>query len=262
LLIWLVVKGAKRVIRSLERTMVKAVADDDPENQSAEEQRAETIAGVFGGVLRIIVTAVALLLVLEQLGVNTGPILGSVAILGLAISFGSQNLVRDVVTGFFILIENQYAVGDWVEISGKSGEVEKINLRSTWFRETNGTLHIVPNGSIAAVANKTRGWARAVCHIGVGYGDDINKVEEVVNQMGKDLYAEAKWKEIFLEQPYFVGVTELADSCVTVRCMAKTQPGGQWGATRELNRRLKAAFEKAGIEIPFPQRVVWSQKAS
>jgi small conductance mechanosensitive channel len=262
LIIWLGVKAAKRVVRSLERTMVKAVADEDPENQSAEEQRAETIAGVFGGILRIIVTAVAFLLALEQLGVNTGPILGSVAILGLAISFGSQNLVRDVVTGFFILIENQFAVGDFVEIGGRSGTVEKINLRSTWIREASGTIHIIPNGSVSAVANQTRDWARAICHIGVGYGDDLNKVEEVVNKTGQEVFAEAEWKEIFLEAPYFVGVTELGDSCVTVRCMAKTHPGEQWGATRELNRRLKVAFDEAGIEIPFPQQVIWTQKAS
>jgi len=259
--IWLGVKAAKRVIRSLERTLVKAVEDEDPDNQSAEEQRAETIAGVFGGILRIIVSAVALLLALEQLGVNTGPILGSVAILGLAISFGSQNLVRDVVTGFFILIENQFAVGDVVEIGGKTGGVEKINLRSTWIREASGTIHIIPNGSVNAVSNLTRDWARAICHIGVGYGDDLSKVEEVVNKMGEKIFAEEEWKDIFLEAPFFVGVTELADSCVTVRCMAKTQPGEQWGATRELNRRLKIAFDEAGIEIPFPQQVIWTQQA-
>jgi small-conductance mechanosensitive channel len=242
--------------------MVNAVEDDDPENQNAEEARRETIATVFGGILRIIVTAIAFLLALEQLGINTGPILGSVAILGLAISFGSQNLVRDVVTGFFILIENQFAVGDVVEISGRTGTVEKINLRSTWFRELTGTIHIVPNGSVSAVANLTRDWARAICHIGVGYGDDLAKVEKVVNEMGAAIYAEAEWNEIFQEAPFFVGVTELADSYVNVRCMAKTEPGEQWGATRELNRRLKEAFDAAGIEIPFPQRVLWNQQAS
>jgi len=258
-LIWFGVKLSVRLTRKMTKTIVSAASDDDDEHVSKGEQRAETIGGVFGGITRIIIYAVAMLFSLEQLGVNTGPILGSVAILGLAISFGSQNLVKDVVTGFFILIENQYAVGDVVEICGKSGAVEKVNLRSTWLRNLDGTLYVIPNGQITGVANMTRDWARAVCHIGVGYDADLNQVQEIIERVGAEMYEEPEWKSMLLEAPTFVGVTELGDSAVTVRCMAKVEPGEQWALTRELNRRLKDAFDEAGIEIPFPQRVVWNK---
>lgn len=118
-------------------------------------------------------------------------------------------------------------------------------------------MHIIPNGEITSVANRTRDWSRAVCHVGVGYDSDIDKVETVVNEVGAKMYAEADWKNKLLEAPSFIGVTELGDSAVVFRAMVKTAPGEQWGADRELNRRLLAAFNKAGIEIPFPQRVMW-----
>ncbi len=257
LLIFLGIKVSLRVLGAVVRWLLKAVEDDDPDSTSAEEARAATIASVAQGVLKIAVYAIGLLIALEELGVNTAPILGSVAILGLAISFGSQNLVRDVVNGFFILLETQFAVGDVVKIGGETGTVEEINLRSTRLRKYDGTLFIMPNGSISSVANMTRDWARAVVHVGVGYGTDIARVEAVTSEVGSAIMGDEEWDERVLEVPSFVGVTELGDSAVTVRIVGKVDPGFQWALERELKRRLHVAFEAAGIEIPFPQQVIW-----
>jgi len=241
---------------------VKLVADDDPDHVSAAEQRANTIAAVLKGIGKIIVYGVGVLLVCDVVGVNTGPILGSVAILGLALSFGSQNLVRDFVNGFFVLVENQYAVGDWVKIGDHEGDVEQINIRSTRLRSSMGVLQIIPNGTITTVENMTRDWSKFRCHVGVSYDTDIDLVERICNEVGAEMYADPDLKDSLAEAPTFGGVTQLADSAVVVRSQAKTKPGAQWGLEREMNRRLKKAFEEAGIEIPFPQQVVWHRNIS
>jgi len=233
------------------------VEDDDPDHVSAAEQRANTIATVLKGVGEIVVYFVGVLIALDVVGIDTAPLLGSVAILGLALSFGSQNLVRDFVNGFFILVENQYAVGDWVKIGDHEGDVEQINIRSTRLRSVLGVLQIIPNGTITTVENMTRDWSQFRCHVSVSYDSDIDLVERICNEVGAEMYADATLKGQLEEAPAFVGVTQLADSAVVVRCQAKTQAGEQWGLEREMNRRLKKAFEEAGIEIPFPQRVVW-----
>ena len=253
---------AIRIVGLAARTMVKLVADDDPDHVSAAEQRANTIAAVLKGIGKIIVYGVGVLLVCDVVGVNTGPILGSVAILGLALSFGSQNLVRDFVNGFFVLVENQYAVGDWVKIGDHEGDVEQINIRSTRLRSSTGVLQIIPNGTITTVENMTRDWSKFRCHVGVSYDTDIDLVERICNEVGAEMYADPDLKDSLAEAPTFGGVTQLADSAVVVRSQAKTKPGAQWGLEREMNRRLKKAFEEAGIEIPFPQQVVWHRNIS
>ena len=231
-------------------------ADDNPDVNDDGDQRRQTLADVFRSVARIAIYIVAGLLALEQVGINTGPLLGSVAILGLAVSFGSQNLVRDVVNGFFILLENQYAVGDVVSINGKSGGIERITIRSTWVRSASGDLHVIPNGSISLVSNMTRSWSRAICDIGIGYGANLDVVQAVVEQVGAELHADPEWQPHLAEVPQWVGVTEQADSAVIVRTQVKVLPGQQWGVKRELFRRLKLALEAAEVEIPFPQMVV------
>jgi len=257
LLIFLAGWLALWTVRRVTRTLVKVVEDDDPDHVSAAEQRADTIATVARGVGEIAVYFVAILVALDVVGVDTAPVLGSVAILGLAISFGAQNLVRDFVNGFFILVENQYSVGDWVKIGDHEGDVEQINIRSTRLRSVTGVLQIIPNGTITIVENMTRDWSMFRCHVGVSYDSDIDLVERICNEVGAVMYADPELKAKLLEPPTFVGVTELGDSAVVVRSAAKTRPGTQWSLEREMNRRLKKAFEEAGIEIPFPQRVIW-----
>ena len=255
LLLYLLVRLALRllsrgVILILERT------DDDPDTEDDGDQRRKTLADVFASVARIAIYIIAALIALEQIGVDTGPILGSVAILGLAISFGSQNLVRDLVNGFFILLENQFAVGDVVSINGKTGSVERISIRSTWIRQFSGDLHVIPNGSITMVSNSTRGWSRSIVEVGVSYDADLEEVRKVVEQVGQEMYDDESLEGVLDELPQWGGVTKLGDSAVNVRVVVKVSAGSQWSVNREFNRRLKVAFDKAGIEIPYPQQVV------
>jgi small-conductance mechanosensitive channel len=219
-------------------------------------QRVTTLTNIAGGAVKVVVYIASALLVLDALTVDVGPILGGAAIFGLAISFGSQSLVKDVVTGFFILLENQYAVGDVVSINGQSGGVESITLRRTVLRDVKGGVHNIPNGTISSVINSTQGWARAVVHLGVAYGTDMEKVEEVVNGVGDAMYADPDWNAKVMEPPRYVGITAFNDSDITFRAMFKTHTFENWGAEREFNRRIKVAFEAASIEIPFPQREV------
>ncbi len=248
---------ALRMVSFATRTLVKVMEDDNPDCVSAVERRVKTVASVLKGIGKIAVYFVVILVAGNVVGLDTGPILGSMAILGLALSFGSQNLVRDFVNGFFILVENQYAVGDWVKIGAHEGNVEQINIRSTRLRSVTGVLQIIPNGTITTVENMTRDWACFHCHVGVSYDSDIDLVEQICNKVGTEMYADPELKGKLKEAPVFVGITQLADSAVVVRSAAKTQPGAQWSLGREMNRRLKNAFDEAGIEIPFPQRVVW-----
>jgi small conductance mechanosensitive channel len=266
LLIWVGLQFALRLVGRVSGVIMEH-AEGEPDNADDVDQRSKTLATVFEGMARIALYIVAALLALEQIGVNTAPILGSVAILGLAVSFGSQNLVRDVVNGFFILLENQYAVGEFVNIGGKSGTVEKITIRSTWIKAATGDLHVIPNGSVTSVTNSQRTWARSICEIGVAYDADLAKVKEVIDRVGQEMAAEEEWFSKFYEEdgetdvPAWVGVTALGDSAVTVRAWVKVDAGQQWGVERELNRRFKLAFDAAGIEIPFPQRVVHNKSA-
>jgi len=249
LALWLVGLGS--------RALMKVAEDDDPDTVSATEQRANAIADVFKGVGKIAIYVVGTLVAFDVVGIDTGPLLGSVAILGLALSFGSQNLVRDFVNGFFIIVENQYSVGDWVKIGDHEGDVEQINIRSTRLRSVTGVLQIIPNGTITTVENMTRDWSQFRCHVGVSYDSDIDLVERICNEVGAGMYADPALEGQLMEAPTFVGVTQLGDSAVVVRSAAKTRAGAQWSLEREMNRRLKKAFEESGIEIPLPQQVVW-----
>jgi small-conductance mechanosensitive channel len=217
-------------------------------------QRVATIARVAAQAVTLVIYIATALLVLDALTVDIGPILGGAAIFGLAISFGSQSLVKDVVSGFFILLENQYAVGDVVNINGQSGSVEKVTLRRTVLRNSKGEVHNLTNGSISSVTNMTQGWARVVMHLGVAYGTDIDLVKSVVNEVGERMYAEDEWRAKLTEKPTFVGVTAFGESEITIRAWCKTKTFQNWSVERELNIRLKTAFEKAKIEIPFPKR--------
>ncbi|MEE2788316.1 MAG: mechanosensitive ion channel domain-containing protein [Myxococcota bacterium] len=231
------------------------------ENRIQDEgQRIATIARVASQALSLIIYIATTLLVLDALTVDIKPILGGAAIFGLAISFGSQSLVKDVVSGFFILLENQYAVGDVVSINGKSGTVEQITLRRTVLRDGKGAVHNITNGSVSSVTNSTQGWSRVIIHIGVAYGTDLALVEQVINEVGEEMYDDSRWTGKLTEKPSFVGVTALGESDVQVRAWFKTKTFQNWGAEREFNRRILEAFNKAGIEIPFPSRTLFLTK--
>ena len=232
-------------------------ASSEATGDSSRGQRQRTLITIFTGPIRAAIYVIAALVALEQLGVDTGPLLGGAAILGLAISFGSQNLVADLVNGFFILFENQYAVGDVIEANGKTGEVEKITVRTTWLRSAGtGALHVLQNGSIGSVSNLTRGFSTVTSHIGVSYDADLDQVRDVTNEIGAQMYAEEEWRRVLAAAPAWIGVTELGDSAVVFRVQVQTKAGSQWPVERELNLRIKKRFDEVGIGIPYPQQVV------
>ena len=161
-----------------------------------------------------------------------------------------------MVTGFFILLENQYAVGDVIEVGGLSGTVEKVTLRRTVLRAMDGKVHNIPNGSISSVSNMTQGWSRVVSHLGIGYESDLDLVQQVIDEVGTKMFADPEWTERLAEPPKYIGVTKFGDDAITVRVMFKTDTFENWGAERHFNYLIKLAFEENGISIPYPQRTV------
>ncbi|MBM3801835.1 MAG: mechanosensitive ion channel family protein [Acidimicrobiia bacterium] len=248
-----------RAVRVLADRLVKLVQDDDPLTTSQREQRAITLAGIFKGVFRIAIVIVSGLTILDILGINTTPLIAGAGVAGLAISFGAQNLIRDFISGFFILMENQYKVGGVIRAAGVSGQVEDMNLRITVLRDLEGVAHFVPNGEIKVVSNLAKEWSRAVVNVGVAYQEDLDRVVSVLNEVGLGLQRDPVFGPSLLEAPQVLGVESFGDSQITVRVMAKTRPLKQWEAARELRKRIKAAFDREGIEIPFPQCVIYSR---
>jgi small conductance mechanosensitive channel len=193
----------------------------------------------------------AVLWILGELDIDYAPFLVAAGGISLAIGFGAQSLVKDVVTGFFLLMEEQFALGDFIEIDGHSGTVEKISLRTIKFRGLDGTLHIIPNGSISGVSNKTYQWSRAVVKVGVSYDENTEKVLAVLKNVCQELAEDPKWNELLIEEPIPQGILSFGDSAVEFRILAKTKPGDQWSVERELHIRIKNAFDRHGIEIPY-----------
>jgi small conductance mechanosensitive channel len=246
-----------RAVRILADRLVKFVQDDDPLATNQREQRAVTLAGIFKGVSKIVIVLVAGLTILGILGINTAPLIAGAGVAGLAISFGAQNLIRDFISGFFILLENQYRVGDVIRAAGVSGQVEDMNLRITVLRDLEGVAHFIPNGEIKVVSNLAKEWSRAVVNVGVAYKEDLDRVVSVLNAVGQELSRDPVFSQAILEAPQVLGVENFGDSQVTLRIVTKTRPLKQWETARELRKRIKAAFDREGIEIPFPHRVVY-----
>ena len=238
----------KRIIR---RIVAREIEEDDPLVQRLKEQRAKTLGGLFTNVLLVVVSVITVLMILDVF-VSIGPLLASVSVIGLAISFGAQSLVKDVISGTFMLIEGQFGIGDVVRVGDTSGMVEKMTLRTTILRDLHGVVHVIPNGEITRVSNMTKTWSRAVIDVGVAYGEDVDKVIETLKNLVAEFHAEPAWGPLLVEAPEVPGVENLADSSVVVRVTAKTLPLKQWDVARELRRRIKNRFDAEGIEIPYP----------
>lgn len=252
--IWLLAWAALALVGGLARRIERSV-DAEHSGDLLRERRGKTLSQLLRSVGRVVVVVVALLMTFN-LFVDIGPLLAGAGILGLAVSFGAQSLVKDVISGFFILLENQFSVGDVIEAGGKSGVVEKMTLRVVTLRDVEGTMHVVPNGEIKVVSNKTRGWARAVVDVGIAYDADVDQVMAVVRDEAERFAADPAWVPLLDGPIEVLGVDKLDDSAVVLRTLVRTQPGSQWSAGRELRRRLKRRFDAEGIEIPFPQRTV------
>ena len=253
---WLAYWGLVLVLRRIEQSMASSTTG----TLSAQEQRTRTLLSLLRSVGVVLIALMFLFMTLNALGVQLGPLLAGAGVVGLAVSFGAQSLVKDVISGLFMLFENQFGVGDVIRIEGVSGAVEKMTLRVVVLRDVHGVVHIVPNGEIKKVSNLTRSWSRAVLDVGVAYKEDPDRVMAVLREIGEELYADPAWKPLLVEPVEVPGIENLADSSVTIRVMAKTLPLKQWDVARELRRRIKMRFDRDGIEIPYPhQTVYWGE---
>jgi small-conductance mechanosensitive channel len=226
-------------------------------------QRTQTLSRVVMSAGIVIIWAIAAFYILASFGANLAPLLASVGIVGLALGFGAQNLVRDVVTGFFILLEDQYGVGDIVEVNQvAAGKVEELTLRVTGLRALDGTMHYISNGNITHVANRSKDWARAVIDVGVAFKEDPARVREVLLGVASEAKADSDLGRLLYAEPEILGVEMLGEYEVTWRLIADVKPGKQWDVSRALREKIKVAFDKGGIEIPFPHRVVISADQS
>lgn len=257
--ILLIVFGAYILIKlskkSIEKVVRVAVISDSNFSKQAEEKRENTLIRIFSWTSRIIILLVAMLMILQEMDIPIGPILASAGIIGLAVGFGGQYLIRDIISGFFIILENQYRVGDVVNFDGTGGLVEDISLRMTTLRDLDGTVHHIPHGEIKKVANLSKDFARVNLNIGISYGSNLDHVIQIVNEIGNELSQDIQWKEFIIKPPQFLRVDDFADSSIVIKILGETQPLKQWDVTGELRKRIKIAFDKEGIEIPFPQRV-------
>jgi small conductance mechanosensitive channel len=250
-----------RVLRNLEKRWIRrGQAEGEPPSESVK--RAETLVRLIRqGVYLVLWTAIGLV-VLKEVGVEIGPILAGAGVAGLAVGFGAQNLVRDVIAGFFLILENQIRVGDVAIINGTGGLVEEVNFRTVVLRDLSGVVHVFPNGTINTLSNMTQEWSAYVFEIGVAYKENTDRVIAVMEGVLSALQADETYGPLILETPEIMGVDKFADSAVVIKGRIKTRPIRQWMVGREFLRRLKMAFDKEGIEIPFPHQTVYFGEAS
>lgn len=236
--------------------------EDEDKNRLDAEKRVKTLTGLLRTICLTLLWVVAVVMSLDQIGLDITPILASAGIVGLAVGFGAQNLVRDVINGFFMILENQVRVGDVAVVNGTGGLVEAISFRTITLRDLNGTVHIFPNGTITTLANMTKEWSYYVMDIGVAYKEDTDQVTAVIKDVGKELQEDPEFGPNILEPIDVLGVDQFADSAVVIKARLKTLPIKQWVVGREYRRRLKKAFDAKGIEIPFPHRTLYMGEAS
>jgi small conductance mechanosensitive channel len=244
---WIISAALHRLIRLFRERISSHFSDAEA------VKRATTLDRVIRYLANVIMTLISVLLILSELGISVAPILGAAGVVGIAVGFGAQSLVKDYFTGFFLLLENQIRQGDVVEIAGMGGLVEEVTLRYVRLRDYEGNVHYIPNSLISTVTNRSRGFANAVIDIGVDYGEDIDEVFTVMRRVGAELRADPVFAPKMLDDLEIAGVESWADSAVMIRSRFKTVALEQWNVRREYLRRLKKAFDEAGIEIPFPQ---------
>ncbi|PIR68180.1 mechanosensitive ion channel family protein [Candidatus Nomurabacteria bacterium CG10_big_fil_rev_8_21_14_0_10_35_16] len=244
----------------IEKTIRKLIKSDSFSSKEAEEKRENTLIQIVEGTLNVSIVLIAFLMILQELGIAIGPVLAAAGIAGLAFGFGGQYLIRDVITGLFIILENQYRVGDVICLGDTCGSVESITLRMTSIRDLNGAVHHIPHGEIKKVSNLTKDYGKINLNIGIAYDSDIEKVTTTVNKVGRELATDPDWKDLIIKEPQFIRIQEFADSAMVIRIAGETISTKQWDVTGELRKRIKKAFDKEGIEIPFPQRVIHQNK--
>jgi len=267
LLIVVIALIAIRASRIFVHGVVKALFDREVSEGTAQElsavevsKRMATLDALLGNVLRFFIVVIAMLMILGQLGIDIGPAVAGLGVVGIAVGFGAQSMVRDYLNGAYILVENQFAKGDVVRIGGVSGTVEDFTLRRTTLRDIDGVVHTVPNGEIKVASNLTRVWARINQDVTVAYGTDIDRASAVVDAVGREMASETAWKRRIMEPPHVERVEALAEYGVTLKILGTVRAPDQWAAAGELRKRLLDAFKANGIEISRPQRVVLSRE--
>jgi small conductance mechanosensitive channel len=226
------------------------------------EQRRETLSGISSQIAAVVIWIVAAFMILSEIGVNIGPLLAAAGVIGIAVGFGAQSLIRDMLNGFFILMEDQFAVGDWVTVAGVSGAVENIGLRRTVLRDLDGVCHTVPNGEIRTASNWTKDWGGVNLNISVAYGEDLDHAIEVINRVCREMAMEEYWRFRLLSTPQVVRVDNLGDSGIDIKILGQTKAEYQWQVMGELRKRIKKTFDEEGIEIPWPHMKVYFGEAA
>ncbi|MDA3925411.1 MAG: mechanosensitive ion channel family protein [Kiritimatiellae bacterium] len=260
-LTWLGLSIIKKSLVKLEGRLLKT-SRESGEPPSESSKRIETLIRLIRQAIRIAILLTVILIILKEFGVDIRPILASAGILGLAIGFGAQNLVRDCISGFFFILENQVRVGDVAVVNGTGGLVESINFRTIVLRDLSGVVHIFPNGTVTTLSNMTNDWSAYVFEIGVAYKENTDQVIEIMKAVGTELKKDPANGDLMLDEPEIFGVDKFDNSAVIIKGRIKTKPIRQWQVGREYLRRIKLAFDKAGIEIPFPHQTLYFGEAS
>jgi len=254
-LAWVAIAVMQRTIRALRTRIAGQMGDREA------VKRAETLGRVFRYVVAVVVSLVAGMLILSEFGISLAPILGAAGIVGVAVGFGAQSLVKDYVNGFFLLLENQIRQGDVVNVADRGGLVEEVTLRHVRLRDYDGNVHFVPNGLISTVKNMSREFAQSVADVGIAYRENVDEAFAVMREVAEGMRADATFGPKILGDLDIAGVERWDDSAVTLRCRFKVMPLEQWAVRREFLRRLKAAFDAKGIEIPYPHLTIYAGEA-
>ena len=258
---YIALRFARLGLQQLERVMV-LTSDDSDQQSGTAQKRAATLAGILRTIALPAIWAIVIIESLQVVGLDIAPILAGAGILGLAVGFGAQNLVRDLISGFFIILEDQIRLGDVAVINGTGGLVETITFRTIALRDFSGVVHIFPNGGINTLSNMSKDWSAFVLDMGVAYKEDTDRVVTVMQAVGEELRHDQELGPLMIEPIEVVGIENFADSAVTIRARIKTKPLEQWKVGREYRRRIKKAFDAQGIEIPFPHQTLYMGEAS
>jgi len=254
-LAWIASRAAHRAVKSLRTHTVRQVARSGTTDLELEK-RVHTITQVAARALSVLIWTIALLMMLHELRFNVAPLIAGAGVVGVAVGLGAQSLIKDALSGMFLLIENQIRIGDVAAIDGTSGLVEEINLRTTVLRSEDGAVHVIPNGSIQKLSNLTRDFSYAVLTVAVDYGQDPDRVMQAIAELGAELRREEAWQPMILRPLEMLGVDALGNNGIAIKFRIRTAPMQQWAVAREMNRRLKRRLEEAGIELAFPSQTL------
>jgi len=244
-------------LKKLNKTLLSRAEKNDKIDTFESGKRINTLTSIIHGLIKIILWVIVIMIIMQKIGINIAPILAGAGIVGLAVGFGAQELVRDFISGFFMILEDQIRAGDVAIINGTGGLVESIEFRTTILRDFSGTVHVFQNGKINSISNMTKDWSAMVFDIGVAYKEDTQAVMDIMKQVGDELQNDPEFHDKILEPIEIFGLDKFADSAIVIKARFKTKPIQQWGVGREYRKRLKYAFDKQNIEIPFPHTTVY-----